>query len=130
MAFGVLWFSIIPKETNLCVYLLFLFFFLLSLTVNNSFIWIPDSMAAKMAGAVQVLKDDTVKRTPMARPSNGREGKPIRLLSNHFSVKLRGVDAVFYQYSVMNNFEILHLVRTSSIYSEITFGYIVGLHQI
>ncbi|ONM53863.1 argonaute6 [Zea mays] len=57
-------------------------------------------MAAKMAGAVQVLKDDTVKRTPMARPSNGREGKPIRLLSNHFSVKLRGVDAVFYQYSV------------------------------
>lgn len=58
------------------------------------------SMAAKMAGAVQVLKDDTVKRTPMARPSNGREGKPIRLLSNHFSVKLRGVDAVFYQYSV------------------------------
>lgn len=105
-------------------------FFLLSLTVNNSFIWIPDSMAAKMAGAVQVLKDDTVKRTPMARPSNGREGKPIRLLSNHFSVKLRGVDAVFYQYSVMNNFEILHLVRTSSIYSEITFGYIVGLHQI
>ncbi|CAL5075297.1 unnamed protein product [Urochloa decumbens] len=57
-------------------------------------------MAAKMAGAVQVLKDDTVKRTPMARPSIGREGKPIRLLSNHFAVKLRGVDAVFYQYSV------------------------------
>jgi len=96
-------------------------------------------MAAKTAGAVQVLKDDTVKRTPMARPSNGREGKPIRLLSNHFAVKLRGVDAVFYQYNVMNNFEILHLVLTSSIYSEIiflkiyseiTFGYIVGLHQI
>nr|TKW14746.1 hypothetical protein SEVIR_5G186400v2 [Setaria viridis] len=55
-------------------------------------------MAAKMAGAVQVLKDDTVKRTPMARPSIGHEGKPIRLLSNHFAVKLRGVDAVFYQY--------------------------------
>jgi hypothetical protein len=89
-------------------------------------------MAAKTTGAVQVLKDkdDTVKRTPMARPSNGREGKPIRLLSNHFAVKLRGVDAVFYQYSVMNNFEILHLALTSSIYSEITFGYNVGLHQI
>uniref|UniRef100_A0A0Q3T4C3 Protein argonaute N-terminal domain-containing protein n=1 Tax=Setaria italica TaxID=4555 RepID=A0A0Q3T4C3_SETIT len=58
----------------------------------------PDSMAAKTAGAVQVLKDDTVKRTPIARPSIGHEGKPIRLLSNHFAVKLRGVDAVFYQY--------------------------------
>nr|CAB3465484.1 unnamed protein product [Digitaria exilis] len=59
-----------------------------------------DSMAAKMDGAVQVLKDDTVKRTPMARPSIGHEGKPIRLLSNHFAVKLRRVDAIFYQYSV------------------------------
>uniref|UniRef100_K3ZQN8 Uncharacterized protein n=1 Tax=Setaria italica TaxID=4555 RepID=K3ZQN8_SETIT len=57
-------------------------------------------MATKMAGSVQVVKDDTVKRTPMARPSIGREGKPIRLLSNHFAVKLNGVDAVFYQYSV------------------------------
>ncbi|XP_062194678.1 protein argonaute 16 [Phragmites australis] len=57
-------------------------------------------MAAKTGGAVQVHKDDTVKRTPIARPSVGREGKPIKLLSNHFVVKLRGVDAVFYQYSV------------------------------
>lgn len=63
-------------------------------------------MAAKMDGAVQVLKDDTVKRTPMARPSIGHEGKPIRLLSNHFAVKLRRVDAIFYQYSVMDNSEL------------------------
>ncbi|KAK3129682.1 hypothetical protein QOZ80_6BG0483240 [Eleusine coracana subsp. coracana] len=59
-----------------------------------------DSMAAKTSGAVQVRKDGTVKRTPIARPSIGREGKPIRLLSNHFAVKLSGVDSVFYQYSV------------------------------
>ncbi|KAJ1289157.1 hypothetical protein BS78_02G142900 [Paspalum vaginatum] len=57
-------------------------------------------MAAKTAEAVQLPMDDTVKRTPMARPSIGHEGKPIRLLSNHFAVKLRGADAVFYQYSV------------------------------
>ncbi|GJN34391.1 hypothetical protein PR202_gb23047 [Eleusine coracana subsp. coracana] len=57
-------------------------------------------MAAKTSGAVQVRKDGTVKRTPIARPSIGREGKPIRLLSNHFAVKLSGVDSVFYQYSV------------------------------
>uniref|UniRef100_A0ACD5XQE4 Uncharacterized protein n=1 Tax=Avena sativa TaxID=4498 RepID=A0ACD5XQE4_AVESA len=57
-------------------------------------------MAAKTGGAVQVHKNDTVKRTAMARPGIGREGKPIRLLSNHFAVKLSGVDAVFYQYSV------------------------------
>ncbi|VAI16757.1 unnamed protein product [Triticum turgidum subsp. durum] len=36
----------------------------------------------------------------MARNGLGREGKPIRLLSNHFAVKLSGIDAVFYQYSV------------------------------
>lgn len=84
----------------------------------------PDSMAAKTAGAVQVLKDDTVKRTPMARPSIGHEGKPIRLLSNHFAVKLRGVDAVFYQYSVMDNSENLFLAHL--FYFEINFGYIVG----
>ncbi|TVU10901.1 hypothetical protein EJB05_44456, partial [Eragrostis curvula] len=58
------------------------------------------SMAAKTSGAVQVHNDDTMKRIPIARPSVGREGKPIRLLSNHFAVKLRGVDSVFYQYSV------------------------------
>lgn len=63
----------------------------------------PDSMAAKMGGIVQVHKDDTVERTPMARPSFGREGKHIRLQSNHFAVKLNGIDAVFYQYSVMDN---------------------------
>ncbi|KAL6594271.1 hypothetical protein ACP70R_048464 [Stipagrostis hirtigluma subsp. patula] len=57
-------------------------------------------MAAKIGGAVQLRKDDTMKRTPIARPSVGREGKHIRLLSNHFAVKLRGSDAVFYQYSV------------------------------
>ncbi|KAL6600540.1 hypothetical protein ACP70R_045340 [Stipagrostis hirtigluma subsp. patula] len=62
--------------------------------------WMPDSMAAKIGGAVQLRKDDTMKRTPIARPSVGREGKHIRLLSNHFAVKLRGSDAVFYQYSV------------------------------
>lgn len=60
----------------------------------------PDSMVAKTGGTVQVHKDDTVKRTPMARPSFGREGKHIRLQSNHFAVKLNGIDAVFYQYSV------------------------------
>ncbi|KAK3132901.1 hypothetical protein QOZ80_6AG0529210 [Eleusine coracana subsp. coracana] len=59
-----------------------------------------DSMAAKTSRAVQVRKDGSVNRTPIARPSIGREGKPIRLLSNHFAVKLSGVDSVFYQYSV------------------------------
>ena len=63
----------------------------------------PDSMAAKTGGAVQVHKNDTGKRTAMARRGFGREGKPIRLLSNHFAVKLSGIDAVFYQYSVMQN---------------------------
>ena len=57
-------------------------------------------MAAKTGGAVQVHKNDTVKRTAMARTGLGREGKPIRLLSNHFAVKLSGIDSVFYQYSV------------------------------
>ncbi|KAI4991321.1 hypothetical protein ZWY2020_039692 [Hordeum vulgare] len=61
---------------------------------------VPDYMAAKAGGAVQVHKNDTVKRTAMARRGLGREGKPIRLLSNHFAVKLSGIDAVFYQYSV------------------------------
>lgn len=82
-----------------------------------------------MAGAIQVLKDDTVKRTPMARPSVGHEGKPIGLLSNHFAVKLRRVDAIFYQYSVMDHSELLPVFFGNVFYSEITFG-IVGLHQI
>ncbi|KAF0911750.1 hypothetical protein E2562_011746 [Oryza meyeriana var. granulata] len=59
-----------------------------------------DSMAAKTGGTVQVHKDNPVKKVPTARPSFGREGKQIKLLSNHFTVKLSGIDAVFYQYSV------------------------------
>jgi eukaryotic translation initiation factor 2C len=62
-------------------------------------------MAAKTGGAVEVHKNDTVKRTAMARRGFGREGKPIRLLSNHFAVNLSGGDAVFYQYSVMQHSE-------------------------
>nr|Q6YSJ5.2 RecName: Full=Protein argonaute 16; Short=OsAGO16; AltName: Full=OsAGO6; AltName: Full=Protein ZWILLE/PINHEAD-like 1 [Oryza sativa Japonica Group] len=57
-------------------------------------------MAAKIGEIVQVHNDNPVKRVPIARPSFGREGKQIKLLSNHFTVKLSGIDAVFYQYSV------------------------------
>ncbi|KAF2922220.1 hypothetical protein DAI22_07g096200 [Oryza sativa Japonica Group] len=59
-----------------------------------------DNMAAKIGEIVQVHNDNPVKRVPIARPSFGREGKQIKLLSNHFTVKLSGIDAVFYQYSV------------------------------
>ncbi|KAJ6829192.1 protein argonaute 16-like [Iris pallida] len=40
------------------------------------------------------------KRHPMARPGVGRDGRPVRLLSNHFRVKFNARDAVFYHYSV------------------------------
>uniref|UniRef100_A0A0D9XB38 Piwi domain-containing protein n=1 Tax=Leersia perrieri TaxID=77586 RepID=A0A0D9XB38_9ORYZ len=65
-----------------------------------SFLGMSDSMAAKTGGTLQVHKDNPVKRVPIARPSFGREGKQIKLLSNHFTVKLSGIDVVFYQYSV------------------------------
>ncbi|XP_015696506.1 protein argonaute 16 [Oryza brachyantha] len=55
---------------------------------------------AKTDGTVQVHKDNPVKRVPIARPSFGHEGKQIKLLSNHFTVKLSGIDAIFYQYCV------------------------------
>jgi hypothetical protein len=85
--------------------------FMLSLAYTETLIiWITDSMAAKTSGAVQVDKDDTMKQTPIARPSIGREGKPIQLLSNHFAVKLRGVNSVFYEYSVMNYYEIMYIL--------------------
>ncbi|EEC81834.1 hypothetical protein OsI_25587 [Oryza sativa Indica Group] len=51
-------------------------------------------MAAKIGEIVQVHNDNPVKRVPIARPSFGREGKQIKLLSNHFTVKLSGIDAV------------------------------------
>uniref|UniRef100_A0A0E0Q6G2 Uncharacterized protein n=1 Tax=Oryza rufipogon TaxID=4529 RepID=A0A0E0Q6G2_ORYRU len=53
-----------------------------------------DNMAAKIGEIVQVHNDNPVKRVPIARPSFGREGKQIKLLSNHFTVKLSGIDAV------------------------------------
>uniref|UniRef100_A0A0E0LYI7 Piwi domain-containing protein n=1 Tax=Oryza punctata TaxID=4537 RepID=A0A0E0LYI7_ORYPU len=53
-----------------------------------------DNMAAKTGGIVQVHNDNHLKRVPIARPSFGREGKQIKLLSNHFTVKLSGIDAV------------------------------------
>ncbi|KAG8049565.1 hypothetical protein GUJ93_ZPchr0009g1049 [Zizania palustris] len=59
-----------------------------------------DIMAAKNGGTVQVHTDNPIKRIPIARPSFGREGTLIKLQSNHFTVDLSGIDAVFYQYSV------------------------------
>lgn len=69
-----------------------------------------DNMAVKIGEIVQVHNDNPVKRVPIARPSFGREGKQIKLLSNHFTVKLSGIDAVFYQYSVMDNSEPLRML--------------------
>uniref|UniRef100_A0A0E0AHW8 Piwi domain-containing protein n=1 Tax=Oryza glumipatula TaxID=40148 RepID=A0A0E0AHW8_9ORYZ len=57
-------------------------------------IQMSDNMAAKIGEIVQVHNDNPVKRVPIARPSFGREGKQIKLLSNHFTVKLSGIDAV------------------------------------
>ncbi|XP_020102433.1 protein argonaute 16-like [Ananas comosus] len=45
-------------------------------------------------------KPEVTKRIPMARPGFGTDGRQIQLLTNHFSVRFSGNDAVFYQYSV------------------------------
>ncbi|OAY67541.1 Protein argonaute 16, partial [Ananas comosus] len=45
-------------------------------------------------------KPEVTKRIPMARPGFGTDGRRIQLLTNHFSVRFSGNDAVFYQYSV------------------------------
>lgn len=49
-------------------------------------------------------KPEAAKRIPMARPGFGTDGRRIQLLTNHFSVRFSGNDAVFYQYSVLKIF--------------------------
>jgi len=46
---------------------------------------------------------DPPKRYPIVRPEVGRDGRRIKLLSNHFNVKFNAQDAVFYHYSVCYN---------------------------
>nr|CAD1839541.1 unnamed protein product [Ananas comosus var. bracteatus] len=74
-------------------------------------------------------KPEVTKRIPMARPGFGTDGRQIQLLTNHFSVRFSGNDAVFYQYSVsiksednrvvegplpQNNFEFKVILEESS----------------
>ncbi|XP_021745726.1 protein argonaute 4-like [Chenopodium quinoa] len=45
------------------------------------------------------------KRVPMLRPGCGSKGQKIRLLTNHFDVKIDNTDYYFFQYSVALYYE-------------------------